>query len=328
MRLQTCTRAARRAYRNADATQQPLGAAAHRYRIAPMAGASEPNWFFTAGTPQRAAMVEWCPPTLSSKGYTNHSIIRRLAEMPPGLIIDVGAFDGSDAIAYGSAGQHRVWSFEPTPSKVDYIRERLRAASVAKSVKLFAMALSNYSGKAHFMLSTPRHGYEKYLVNGSQQDMLVDATKNITNPADLAKLVEVPVITLDNLLSEHSHVGGMPIHYMKVDAQGFDFHVLKGAEKTFRARRVGMMSFEFSPRLVPAPPGCAAPDDVRTCRLREAAEGLRYLQRLGADCIPCDDWTSVKSKTTAPRSIGNYMEAFYRRGSYYDNIVCNMSRVG
>ena len=71
---------------------------------------------------------------MSSKGYTNHSIIRRLAEMPPGLIIDVGAFDGRDAIAYGSAGQLRVWSFVPTPSIVDFIRERLRAASVAKSV--------------------------------------------------------------------------------------------------------------------------------------------------------------------------------------------------
>ena len=60
----------------------------------------------------------------------------------------------------------------------------------------------------------------------------------------------------------------------------------------------------------------------------EAAAGLRYLQRLGADCLPCDGWTSVHSKTTRPMPVSAYMSRFYARGNFFDNIVCDVSNVG
>ena len=39
-----------------------------------------------------------------------------LGKVKPGLILDVGAYDGRDAISYAKAG-HNVLSFEPVPSK-------------------------------------------------------------------------------------------------------------------------------------------------------------------------------------------------------------------
>ena len=51
----------------------------------------------------------WCPhyPML-------HELLHKAAK---GFVLDVGSFDGRDAIAFGRAG-HRVWSFEPSPGKV------------------------------------------------------------------------------------------------------------------------------------------------------------------------------------------------------------------
>ena len=103
--------------------------------------------------------------------------------------------------------------------------------------------------------------------------------------------------------------------------------MLRGAERTLRAGRVRMLTFEFSPRLIPAPKGCGA-SDVREGRLAEAVDGLRFLERLGADCVPCDEWTSLTAvrKFTAPMSISDYVHRFRQRGNFFDNIVCDMSR--
>jgi precorrin-6B methylase 2 len=50
-----------------------------------------------------------------------------LRQHQPGqLVIDVGAYDGQEAIQYARAG-HKVLSFEPTPSKAIKIKQALGA---------------------------------------------------------------------------------------------------------------------------------------------------------------------------------------------------------
>ena len=61
-------------------------------------------------------MGAWCPN--GPHGHENgRGAVKRLLQShrENQLVIDVGAFDGSDSLSYASAG-HRVLSFEPSPS--------------------------------------------------------------------------------------------------------------------------------------------------------------------------------------------------------------------
>ena len=64
----------------------------------------------------------WCP------AHGGKSVVQQtLRQHQPGqLVIDVGAYDGQEAIQYARAG-HKVLSFEPTPSKAIKIKQALGA---------------------------------------------------------------------------------------------------------------------------------------------------------------------------------------------------------
>ena len=99
------------------------------------------------------------------------------------------------------------------------------------------------------------------------------------------------------------------IPFMKVDAQGFDFRVLRGAMRLLRSGRVGVLVFEYCLPLIP--------------RGRdEAAEGFGMLRALGADCMPCNDWTVPRRwQVHRPMGIAEYVAHF---NDTFDNIVCRM----
>ena len=68
----------------------------------------------------------WCP---DHGGDHAGWMAKTLASHEPGLVIDVGAYDGKEAIAMARAG-HRVLSFEPTPTKAQKIREAIKEAGL------------------------------------------------------------------------------------------------------------------------------------------------------------------------------------------------------
>lgn len=55
--------------------------------------------------------AQWCP---GSRGDLAATLGRH-----PGVVLDIGAFDGTDAVAFATTGDHEVYSFEPTPSKAE-----------------------------------------------------------------------------------------------------------------------------------------------------------------------------------------------------------------
>jgi FkbM family methyltransferase len=166
-------------------------------------------------------------------------------------VLDVGCFDGTDAIRYASNGGHRVYAFEPTRSKLKGIRERLRTAGLTQNVTLFNMALSNYTGTTTFWVS----------LAGSQVDQLSKPKWGGATP------VEVRVDTLDNVVGPTEHV-----LYAKIDAQGHDPEVLYGATQLLASRRLRTLSFEVWPG------GSDVDSYVRV---------TAWLERLGYRCYDC-----------------------------------------
>ena len=111
-----------------------------------------------------------------------------MASREPGLVIDVGAFDGLDAVRFAKNGRHRVFSFEPVPSKLERIRQNIEKSGLGNLITFFPVALSNYTGTADFFVAKDKLGKAKMNKNvfGTEQDAF-------TIPWDPIHSVAIPV---------------------------------------------------------------------------------------------------------------------------------------
>ena len=187
-----------------------------------------------------------------------------LAARTPGLTIDVGAYDGQDAVRFAKAG-HRVLSFEPVPSKAMVIERNIRKSGFTKQISFHAVALSNFTGSASFQVNTNLKKSAEFQ-EGSEQDGFFVPWKG-------SRSVEVPVRMLDDYIAKQS------VLYLKIDAQGHDVEVLAGARKALSENRIHFVNFELSPKLRPDP---AAYINV-----------LGWLSSLGYTCHDCKYFKSA-----------------------------------
>ena len=267
--------------------------------------------FSTVGSPAGDQLATWCP---AAGRVLRRNLMReraRLDEDPIRIVIDVGSFDGTDAISFATASQQRVWTFEPTPSKHDGIRRRLNEAGVAGNVTLFPFALSNKTGDGQLeVLRAAKPKGRKFMNNqlGSAQDLLTQDVRPGQLPTTRAGVVKVPIRQLDQVVADHAPPLAR-VAFMKVDAQGFDTLVLRGASRLLSERRIEKFVFEFTPFLMPG-------------RENEAVAGLMWLERLGHLCVPCNQAHTTAVKLRAPASIVDYVEYFRGKNDKYDDIAC------
>ena len=210
---------------------------------------------------KKQAYIYGNPLSLCNTGYSSN-LEYILALRKPGLILDVGSFDGGDAVRYARSGGHRVLTFEPVPSKASAIREKIQNSGLGHLIEFFPVALSNYTGTADFYVSTTKLGKKKMKVSGTEQDAF-------TVPWDklLVDKISVEVRELDEFIKFEN------VLYLKVDAQGYDAQVLFGARKAIREKRISYINFEISPGLTPDP--------------TVYAELLSWLGEFGYFCFDC-----------------------------------------
>lgn len=173
--------------------------------------------------------------SLMEKGASVAStqIIHNCRSYIPALetIIDAGANQGQFAIAanYFYPGVH-IHSFEPLP-KVFPILERNTGRFT--NIKTYNVALGNSSGMLEFYSNDYSHASSALQVSTLQQNML-PKTGNV-------KRIEIPVQRLDDLrphLNFHAPV------LLKMDVQGFEKEVLKGANNSLQ--QIDYLLFETS----------------------------------------------------------------------------------
>ena len=263
----------------------------------------------------------WCPHGQHG-GHGVDLTEKTLKFIPPGqLVIDVGAFDGSNAISMAGAG-HRVLSFEPTPSKVANIKSKIAAAErrgLKGSIQFFPYAASNFSGEAPFVVNAPvvvKHG--RWTVDEradtSVPDNLGSEQDAFAVPWNLDKSATVPVKVekMDNMVPS-----GETVLFMKVDAQGHDFRVLQGADRLLSEQRVLVLLAEFNPTLMKG-------------GWREGVEMLEFLQSKGYVCSACGTTWPLGMEQGLPIDFEQwtkhiYNQKFEHRGAnhgQWDDIVC------
>ncbi len=140
------------------------------------------------------------------------------------VIFDVGANDGRtvEALRRTIAATPRIFAFEPTSATFRILRERTaRYANVA----VFPFALGAEPAQATINL------YEQSVMN------------SLTPRAMSAVGVEpVEVRTVDLMMRE---LGVEFVHFLKIDTEGYEMEVLKGARRALEEARIAFIQAEF-----------------------------------------------------------------------------------
>lgn len=135
---------------------------------------------------------------------------------PESIILDVGACEG--LFAYRTLRQGlaaKVICFEPSERTADYLRRGATMNAVEDRLITEVMAVSHQSGRVGF-------------AEGDSP-----TANRIVSENDGALTKQIPAVTLDQYCAQHRLVLG-PRDLIKVDAEGADFDVLRGAEQLIR----------------------------------------------------------------------------------------------
>jgi FkbM family methyltransferase len=163
--------------------------------------------------PTAVSATLWCDPhSYQSDESVLHSVLR-----PGDVFVDVGANIGALSLAASTivGAQGRVFAIEAHPRTIGYLRGNVKL-NQAENITVIHAAAGDREGAVRF---TSRRSDEQNHVSGSG--------------------VEVPLGTLDSLLPD------VPIRLLKIDVEGFELFVLRGAAQSLpRTEFIYFESFE------------------------------------------------------------------------------------
>jgi FkbM family methyltransferase len=179
---------------------------------------------------------------IRARGYDNFGdfketgeqiFIKILAARDPKLCLDVGANKGQYARVLLEKTGAKVISFEPLPRAFaalltlkDEFGDRFEAENVGVGEREDTLAL--------------HYGREdSKLASFSEEVGQVDYVHNVNT-------MNVEVISLDRYFEKHSNDDLQEIDLLKIDTEGFEYQVLRGAQKTIAVRRPKFIQIEFN----------------------------------------------------------------------------------
>ena len=144
------------------------------------------------------------------------------------ISVDVGAYIGVISLAMSHFGptKHFIHSFEA--DELNYLKLKKNVChSKSSSITIHKTAVANYVGLSDFT---------RYKEPGNNHLGLETSTSNV-----LTGVYKVPVTTLDLFANQ---IGVDRIDVLKIDVEGFDFEVLKGAKQLLKEKRIKVIVVE------------------------------------------------------------------------------------
>lgn len=144
-----------------------------------------------------------------------------------GVFLDVGANVGewslhALAVAASANLRIRVFAFEPCSATRDMLRQALRTS---ENVEVVPVALAAAEGEADFFSRGAGMG--------------TNSLHEVSGPAS----ERVRLTTLDRFLEERD-IDRVTV--LKIDTEGFDFEVMKGADHALTHGRIDLVQFEYN----------------------------------------------------------------------------------
>jgi FkbM family methyltransferase len=147
------------------------------------------------------------------------------------VVFDVGACSGSySSTVRAISPSARLFAFEPHPASF----ERLRATLAGTGATLVRTALGNENGTTSFYDYADQDGTSHATLYKDIIDQIHKGT---------SKAIDVPIRRLDDLLPE---LGVEHIDFLKIDTEGHELSVLRGAAKAIADGRIDAIQFEFN----------------------------------------------------------------------------------
>ena len=160
--------------------------------------------------------------------YERTELTWLLRELQPGdVFVDVGANIGGFTLpAARRVGAHGlVVAVEASPRVADYLRRNLEANRIV-NVRVFQTAVSDRTSNSVTFYAAPDHAFG---AGG-------------LGPGDGMRPISVEAKQLDTLLAEQ---GVTTVRVLKVDVEGFEAAVFRGAEQLLTGSRPPTVLFEF-----------------------------------------------------------------------------------
>lgn len=142
-------------------------------------------------------------------------------------IIDIGAHIGMYTTAFGPK-VNRIHSFECSPKSFNYLCANLLLHDLSYKVNKYNVALSDKEGVTKYYIRDPNDGGGNG-ISGFQKDIL-----------NKTPSIDVPTKTLDSF-------GLTNINFIKIDVEGHEEFVLRGATKTLEENNYPKILFESWP---------------------------------------------------------------------------------
>lgn len=145
----------------------------------------------------------------------NFEFFRRVASK--GITcLDIGAHIGLYSVFMNKHADAKVFSFEPTPTSQEVFRDMQKVNKCGDLVTLIPAAVSDKSGKASFYITeTPLWVGNSLLKENIASDKL--------------RCLEVDVYSIDEFVEKNN----IAVHFIKIDAEGMELEVVKGAKNVF-----------------------------------------------------------------------------------------------
>jgi FkbM family methyltransferase len=156
---------------------------------------------------------------------------KKFANQKNVVIFDVGAHDGRSALNYNKVFKNSsIFSFEPTPNTFRILK---RETGNYRNINIYNQALSSFVGQTSFNLNSS--SLTNSILNTSEK------LKNIVATSSTVQSITVGTNTIDNFCSQNSIT---KINILKIDVQGADLEVLKGAKAMLEMKMIDLIFVE------------------------------------------------------------------------------------
>jgi len=169
---------------------------------------------------------------LSGENFLIHNILKKITNAEVPVFFDIGASTGDYSLELISGfPEANIYSFEPNPFTFKTLESKVNNSNI----RCFNIGLGQ----------TPRHQkiytYNKDL-ESQHASILKEVLTEIHKINDISSF-EIELTTLDTFCEKYNIY---LIDFLKIDTEGNEFDILKGAKNLLQENRIRLIQFEFN----------------------------------------------------------------------------------
>jgi len=161
----------------------------------------------------------------NAKKFYEHDLLYHIAMRGPrgGLFVDAGSNIGNHAIYFATFLADLVIAMEPNPTTARVLRNNINVNQL-NNVVVHEVGLAAQSGQGQIVMPNGETNF------GDAQIQMRSRT------ADKSE-TDIPLKTLDEIVLPHVKQTGLPVNFIKIDVEGMELDVLKGAQEVLQVHR-------------------------------------------------------------------------------------------